>query len=568
MKAISLLCGLSIALLGVGCSEEPAENDIVIPEIPPGVLFVPGEYATIQEAVGAAREGDTILVAKGMYSENASSVVEIDGKSDLLLKSMDGKDSTTVSGQGASDYALHIANSNDITIWGFTFENVAKHAVYVSSSNGIAIIWCSMSGARSMFGFGVYIDTDDYDCDETSTIEISHNLIHDNFGGGICLVNSSDCYFLVAGNHISGNGSMGEGNGVTLLEGGGSHGSMFWRNTVSNNRGAGLYIETLRDAVVKYNTIVDNGTVPGAFSGSGVHMRGGGDQDIQYNTIARNTGGGIDLGSAPGELLTANVTRNIIASNARCGIALYDPYLAEVNATYNDIWKNGECGYETPGPDNIARDPLFCDASNGDYSVASNSVTITAFDSYIGAHTFSGCLERYYDPADKEGVVQNLLLSYLNTDIERYVELLHDDYLFFFQEGDYEPGQNHYLMREEDMRCTRNMFLAANGQYEPHIDRLQLRLDDGIWYPVNEIGGEPCDDCWMTERYYYIVLNIGETTYIGNDVVIIYLKSVGSGEGNSYRILRVHDVETRYSNMEAVSTEEESWGALKSLYRG
>ena len=70
----------------------------------------------------------------------------------------------------------------------------------------------------------------------------------------------------------------------------------------------------------------------------------------------------------------------------------------------------------------------------------------------------------------------------------------------------------------------------------------------------------------MTERYYYIVLNIGETTYIGNDIVIIYLKSVGSGEGNGYRILRVHDVKTRYSNMEAVSTEEESWGSIKTLF--
>jgi hypothetical protein len=301
MRIATFLCGVLIALLVIGCSEEEGENDIIIPEIPPGVLHVPSEYATIQAAVDAACRGDTILVSKGTYAETSSSVVEIDGKSGLLLMSMDGRDSTKVSGQGASNYALHIAGSSAITILGFAFENVAMHAVYVTSSSDVTIVMCSMSGARSMFGYGLYIETDDCIGDETGTFEISHNLIHGNFGGGICLVNSADCSFVVASNRITGNGSMGEGNGVTLLEGAGSNGSMFWRNRISHNRGAGLYIETVRDALVKYNAIVDNGTAPGAFSGSGVHMRGGGAQDIQYNTIAYNVGGGIDLGSAPGE---------------------------------------------------------------------------------------------------------------------------------------------------------------------------------------------------------------------------------------------------------------------------
>jgi hypothetical protein len=193
-------------------------------------------------------------------------------------------------------------------------------------------------------------------------------------------------------------------------------------------------------------------------------------------------------------------------------------------------------------------------------------VTFSAFGGYMGAYDQSGCLQRYYDLTDKEGILQNLLLAYTDRNIDRFAELLHDEYLFYLQEGDYMPGESPYLTRQEDIQCTTNMFLAASGQYEPRIDRLELRLDDGVWSSVSEIGGEPCEDCWMTQRHYSLLVGINEVTYIANDIAVFCIKPAGPDEDSGYKILRIFDVMSSCTDMGALGSEENSWGAIKLLF--
>ena len=76
----------------------------------------PGKtYATINAAIGAAGNGDTILVYPGTYNENINITV-----SNLTLKSVGGRDSTIV-GPGTRDIVIKInSNLGTITVDGFT----------------------------------------------------------------------------------------------------------------------------------------------------------------------------------------------------------------------------------------------------------------------------------------------------------------------------------------------------------------------------------------------------------------------------------------------------------------
>ncbi len=146
------------------------------------------------------------------------------------------------------------------------------------------------------------------------------------------------------------------------------------------------------------------------------------------------------------------------------------------------------------------------------------------------------------DLTEREHTLGNLVLSYTHRDIEHYSELLHDDYLWYLQAGDYEPGQDNYFFRQPDINMTRNMFLAANGQYEPVIDKLTLDIDPADWYPVPKIGERDCEDgeCWQTERGYRITVGIGEMTYIGDDIIIVNIAK--DPVTQKYSIMSIYDI--------------------------
>ncbi len=77
-------------------------------------LRVPGDHPSIQAAVDAAADGDTILVSAGTYAEQ----VIIRERTGLILKA---KGAAVIDG-GASGTPLTIRSSTDVTVTGFTLE--------------------------------------------------------------------------------------------------------------------------------------------------------------------------------------------------------------------------------------------------------------------------------------------------------------------------------------------------------------------------------------------------------------------------------------------------------------
>jgi hypothetical protein len=148
-----------------------------------------------------------------------------------------------------------------------------------------------------------------------------------------------------------------------------------------------------------------------------------------------------------------------------------------------------------------------------------------------------------------EGVIETLLRSYAERDSEKYCGLLHEDYRFYLQDQEVQPGGSPFFTRGEDCESTRRMFLAAQGTPEggdPPLERLDLAITEGSWQTVDLVGPDPCVGCLVTERLYRITISMigpgGITTYTGNDIVMFYVAPVREGDETVYKLIRVYDI--------------------------
>ena len=146
--------------------ETPAVPETPTPSTPardPITINVPGGYSTIQAAINAAIDGDTIAVKSGTYNEN----VVLDKKVKL---SGELSGSTIVNGLG-SDHALTITNGKDILIERFTFQSKDKYAIYCSGINQITATFKNLIVKDS--GRGVVAE-------ENCRLTILNSLIYNN----------------------------------------------------------------------------------------------------------------------------------------------------------------------------------------------------------------------------------------------------------------------------------------------------------------------------------------------------------------------------------------------------
>ncbi|MCK4350310.1 MAG: hypothetical protein KAX13_05590 [Candidatus Krumholzibacteria bacterium] len=153
-----------------------------------------------------------------------------------------------------------------------------------------------------------------------------------------------------------------------------------------------------------------------------------------------------------------------------------------------------------------------------------------------------------------ENLIYNLVLSYDELNIEEYAKLLLNTY-----DGDYGQEYCWYnqtedagnlgevsYRRDEEIERTGNMFQAAKGTpvkpEHPIIDELEFVIYNETRTAVDSLWGEPCEDCWMTERGYFIKIRIGDDSIYGDDKVFFYVVPVQEGDVTTYRIALAIDV--------------------------
>lgn len=308
------------------------------------VINVPGDYQTIQEGINAAANGDTILVANGLYLEN----INFHGKN-VLVTSM-----FAITGDFSQIDSTIIDGSNPI------YADTGSVVLFISGEDSSAVL----QGFTITGGTGTdWIDQDD-------------GLTY-NEGGGIL----SEASPTIQYNLIIDNEANRQSSGVTSAGGGGIRagygGTRILNNIIASNSGryGGGIVSFFDNTVIKNNIIVSNsgGT---SFGGGGIWAGGssGSPVLIENNTITDNrsvlAGGGVRKQSAERDMVLRN---NIIWGN-RATAGSHQISGAISSAFYNLI----EDGYT--GSTNSALDPIIAWGSQLDYYLGYNSPAVDSGD--------------------------------------------------------------------------------------------------------------------------------------------------------------------------------------------
>jgi len=268
MRKITVTCLLLFALVPL-CYPEAAE------------LHVPSEFSTIQSAIDAASEGDTVMVHPGRYSR----IVFRNGTITVTSTGPDSREiveGTVIDGGGDAHAVLFPQNGiSRSIISGFTITGGAQTGIRCESSG-----FAEASNNPTIMGNLIIGNGRGIQSSYSAPI-IINNTISD---GGISLSSNYD-KISVTGNIIT-NGSISIFNnfGEVILAG----------NTVLGNRWNGLLLWSPRALVsIVDNTILDHGESGIDADGDSIIVSG--------NRIYGNLGGGLRIEHANGAIITNNL---------------------------------------------------------------------------------------------------------------------------------------------------------------------------------------------------------------------------------------------------------------------
>ena len=382
------------------------------------VYYVPGDYASIQNAIDVSDDGDTVLISQGTYAES----INFNGKSILVSsRYFIDNDSTLIANtiidaQSSGSVATFSSGETDQSVLqGLTLQNGNGND---ADPDG--------NGSFYKYGGGVYCENSD---PIIRNCIINNNIANEGGGGGIfcyssspkfinCTINQNETDDVGGGLYARASSSP-EFYDCTFEEnlaefGGGCYlrnesypimENVIFNNNTANNSGGGI---TLKDDanLVANGLQITNNEAEGL--GGGLYINNA-DPQLDYTLIADNvssSGAGIYVRNTS----VVNLTNFTIANNlaALYGNAIYMRDDAEVALVNSVLWSNGDpqvyfrsegidvelnidysiveggqSSIETNdngdlewGSGNLDQEPFFCNSSEGNYEVRENSPCI------------------------------------------------------------------------------------------------------------------------------------------------------------------------------------------------
>ena len=295
-------------------------------------IHVPADSSTIQSGINGGVDGDTVLVADGIYTGDGNRDIDFGGKA-IVVASENGPENCVIDCQGSESnphrgFYFHSAEDTTSVLQGFTIQNGYAQGVDPLNSGGG--ILCVGSGPTIVgniitmniaehIGGGIL-------CRFGPAPLITQNAITDNVaryeGGGIF---SHDASPRIEGNIISENSADESGGGLFFAQEG-SRNIILVGNTITGNAagsdGGGVacsYVDVLieiEDNAIAENTAADGGGIFLRFASPLISGN-----FIEEN-VASNYGGGIDCHEAAAPTISDNIitgNQSSIGGGIRCG---------------------------------------------------------------------------------------------------------------------------------------------------------------------------------------------------------------------------------------------------------
>jgi len=343
-------CNPSAVSSGPNCCPWPCPKQIIYVDDDG-----PADFNNIQAAINDSNDGDTVVVADGIYTGLGNRDIDFQGKA-ITVRSENGPENCIIDCQATGQdnhrgFYFHRAEGPDSVVDGFTITN--------------GYFWYSGDDWTDNCGGGIQC------CHASPTI--TRNIIRGNSvgyaGNGICCDASSA---IITNNVIAGNGHYAWGSGIACLN---NSSPKIQNNIIEGNWASNVGGVYCKDS---HMTLIGN-TIKGNYGDCGIGGIGclNSSATIMNNLIVGNDsgddfGGGIWSMDSVLDIINCTIAGNFrdgirasgSVSVSNCIIRGPYPISGGLTVTYSNV----EEGYEGVG--NIDADPCFAD---GDYHLKSQA---------------------------------------------------------------------------------------------------------------------------------------------------------------------------------------------------
>jgi len=423
------------------------------------------DYTSIQDAVYAANEGDTIYVYSGTYQESV-------GINKRITLWGEDKETTIIDNSGnVDDSAIRLYNdvygdANGCTIKGFTIKaEKARGTIQLSGVSDIFISDNKVYGGLKIIGL----------IGSTSKNNIITNNVFQEYGIYLQYYSSNptDSYNIISGNIISNfydnaieveysNYNTIEDNTITNCNGyglflGNSHHNIIKDNVIKNN-GIGIHL-----SVSDYNSIYSNIISMNEYQG--IQGHGINSNSIYDNTITDNNPSGesyyygLKISGYNSASQTVDSYNNLIYGNTFSGNTnnAFDKYTNDWDNGYplGNYWDNyfgsdknkdgiGDIPYNIPGGNSVDHYPrgYFTPSFGLGYDSSNKQILIVSFESgyhYSDSHSYDDAhivFIKDYNPQNVYYVLDDLTVGTSGSLSTKEIQA--DDTISGFPYGSYE----------------------------------------------------------------------------------------------------------------------------------